>query len=181
VRADGAHLDGVVPRPTNRGSAPDKQIAQLPHRVVASPQSGGTLPNCATLKGDKGPKGDKGEPGVTGYVHTGVQIPSVPGTAPSYEGSAKCPARTKVLGGGALREPDRLSLRAGGELAAERVGRRRVVRQGGPLRRWRHGQMGLYIHCDLGEGRAVAPTPADTRARRAHGDGRRCSRAARAS
>jgi hypothetical protein len=56
-------------------------------------------------QGPKGEQGAKGEPGVSGYVHTGVQVPSVPGTAATYEGSAKCPAGTNVLGGGAYVSP----------------------------------------------------------------------------
>ncbi|HET8741940.1 MAG TPA: hypothetical protein VFM41_04910 [Gaiella sp.] len=56
-------------------------------------------------KGDKGTKGDQGEPGVSGYVHTGVQIPSNPGTDAQYEGAAKCPEGTKLLGGGAYVSP----------------------------------------------------------------------------
>ncbi len=56
-------------------------------------------------KGDKGEQGTKGEAGVSGYVHTGAQIPSNPGTGAQYEGAAKCPEGTRLLGGGAYVSP----------------------------------------------------------------------------
>jgi hypothetical protein len=56
-------------------------------------------------KGDQGEKGTKGEAGVSGYVHTVVQIPSNPGMDAQYEGGAKCPEGTRLLGGGAYVSP----------------------------------------------------------------------------
>ena len=56
-------------------------------------------------KGDKGSKGDRGPSGISGYQVVGTQVPSIPGLDAQYEGSAKCPAGKKLLGGGAYVSP----------------------------------------------------------------------------